>query len=220
MATLFFDFDSTLVSIETLDQLLSEQLDPQTAAQVEAITRQGMNGEIPFVESLEKRLAIAKPTLQQLRAFGEKAIAYIAPGMPELIQRLQKNHRCLIASGGFTDIILPVAQALGIETSDVHAVTARWSKTGEFEGLQPNNPFCESKLAGLRRLEKQWELPTICVGDGMTDYALYQAKLVDYFIAYTEFQKRDFVNKYQPPCAAHVGELSQHIDEILGQNSL
>ena len=60
---LIFDFDSTIVAIEGLDELARLALadDPQrvrTMEAIEAITRDGMTGAIGIDESLRRRLAM------------------------------------------------------------------------------------------------------------------------------------------------------------------
>ena len=66
-----FDFDSTVVSIESLDFLLGQSLatdpDAQTkSARLQAITQSGMQGKCSLRESIEQRLALAQPKLTHL----------------------------------------------------------------------------------------------------------------------------------------------------------
>ena len=65
MKTLFlFDFDSTIVTVETLDELFEKSArtsseKEQLSAEIEAITNAGMNGELDFRESLWRRIQTA-----------------------------------------------------------------------------------------------------------------------------------------------------------------
>ena len=80
--TVLFDFDSTLIDRESLDEMLSESLAqrPGDAARVRAITDAGMEGRLDFGESLAQRLAIASPTRAQVEAFGHRAIRHLTSG--------------------------------------------------------------------------------------------------------------------------------------------
>ena len=62
MATVIFDFDSTLIRVESLEEILRPQLEarPHLATAMEEITQRGMEGQISFRDSLEQRLAIAR----------------------------------------------------------------------------------------------------------------------------------------------------------------
>ena len=60
---LIIDFDSTFVTVESLDELAHIVLkdNPESAQRLEmikAITRAGMEGSIPFDESLSKRMEL------------------------------------------------------------------------------------------------------------------------------------------------------------------
>lgn len=215
MPTIIFDFDSTLVSIESLDEILALNVDSETAKQISAITDQGMNGELSFRDSLQKRLEIAKPTQQQIDDFAQTAIDSITPGMRELIDELQKDCGIYIVSGGLKRLLDRVGQSLGIPTDQIHGVSAHWDADGNFISLDNNNPFCTNKIEGVRVLAKHWDSPTLCVGDGMTDYALFQANLVDHFIAFTQHQKRDFVDRLHLESVENVDELSAAINHFL-----
>lgn len=215
MPTIIFDFDSTLVSIESLDEILSLNVDAETAKQISAITDQGMNGELSFRDSLQQRLEIAKPTQQQIDDFAQTAIDSITPGIAELIQGLQKDCKVYIVSGGIKRLLDKVAIHLGISTDNVHGASAHWDANGNFISLDNNNPFCTGKIDGVRILAKHWDSPTLCVGDGMTDYALFQANLVDHFIPFTQHQKRDFVDRLHLESVENVDELSAAINHFL-----
>lgn len=215
MPTIIFDFDSTLVSMETLDEILAANVSSEQAQQIADITAQGMNGELTFAESIQQRLKIARPSLPQINIFAAKAIAAITPGMLELISELQKKASVWIVSGGFRELLVQVAAEFHIPENQVRGISAHWNSEGEFISLDESNPFCESKIAGVHQLAKQWESPTICVGDGMTDYALFEANFVDNFIAYTEHQKRSFVSDLNLNAVDNVEQLAEAINQIL-----
>src|SRR3989338_10206993 len=79
--TFFFDFDSTLVSIESLDELIAlsirENHEPDEAGkileEIRKITDMGMNGEIDFPESLSRRLKKAPVNRSHIKKFGSRS---------------------------------------------------------------------------------------------------------------------------------------------------
>ena len=80
---LIIDFDSTFVTVESLDELAHIVLkdNPESTQRLEtirAITRAGMEGSIPFDESLSKRLKLLNINQKDIHAanrilFSEKS---------------------------------------------------------------------------------------------------------------------------------------------------
>jgi len=209
MPTIIFDFDSTLVSIETLDTLLTPKLtDPTKSARFKALTKAGMQGDIPFAESLQKRLEIATPTQAEVALLANTISAYFTPGIPSLIKQLQAARWDIwIISGGLKSLIIPAAHALGIQSDHVCAVEALWTKAGDFKALDHNKPFNVSKVAGFHSVKQRIKAPIVVVGDGMTDCALYQAGLVGSFIAFIQHKQHQRVIDAAPFVASNVEEL-------------
>jgi phosphoserine phosphatase len=96
-----FDMDSTLISIECVDEIADAV---GRKAEVAAITEAAMRGEITdFKDSLRRRLALLKGvTLADMeRVYTERL--KINPGAAELIAACQKSGmKVLLVSGGFT----------------------------------------------------------------------------------------------------------------------
>jgi len=180
-----FDFDSTLIDCESLDEILADLLveRPAEAARVRAITDEGMEGRISYCDSLRRRLAIAQPTRGQVEAFGERAVRHATPGMKELIERL--DGESWIVSGGLTEALLPVARHLGIKPQRVLGTDLRWAPDGSLAGI-----VCLEKPERVARAAGNWGRPRVSVGDGMSDYALYENGIVDHFLAFTLHQRR------------------------------
>ncbi len=196
MGTVIFDFDSTLVPCESLEVVLARA--PGASAQDlergAEITRLGMEGAISFHDSLTQRLEIARPARRDLIAVGEELAGGMTDGAPEVVAWLHdEGHDVWIVSGGFQEVLLPVAAALGIPAARVQGVRALWTGEGAFDGLDDDDAFAHSKVEGVRKLAPTWPHPSIGVGDGATDRALCDTGLVDAFIAYTEHVRRSFV---------------------------
>ena len=215
MATVIFDFDSTLITVESLEKILAEILvdRPEVMSAIEAVTAQGMAGSCTFTESLSKRLALAAPRLEQVRDFGKSAEAWLTPGMGALVRKLrQRQVRVAIVSGGLVEAILPLAHRLNIPDSAVHAVRLRWDPSGAFAGIDPSDPFSQSKVQGLKQVGPDWSRPVIAIGDGMTDFELYQQGFADHFIAFTKNVKRGQVVQVASYVANSVEELESVLE--------
>ncbi|WP_100550523.1 HAD-IB family phosphatase [Caedibacter taeniospiralis] len=210
-----FDFDSTLIAFESLELVMADLLqgDQHKIQQLEILTNAGMNGEIGFRESLEARLSIVKPSCQALHAF----VAQYCPGaftigVEKLIQKLHANGvKVWIISGGFRELILPFAQVLNIPSAQVCAVNLNWNENGQFESLNNDNGFCDSKVMGVQRIREQLQGQTLIVGDGFTDYELFREGIAHQFIAYTEHVSRQQVLDVAPFYAQNITELSNLI---------
>ena len=109
-----FDMDSTLISIECIDEIADAV---GRKAEVAAITEAAMRGEITdFKDSLRRRLALLQGvTLADMeRVYSERL--QINPGAAELIAACQRaGLKVLLVSGGFTFFADRVKARLGID---------------------------------------------------------------------------------------------------------
>ena len=211
-SNVIFDFDSTLIQFESLEYVMKSLLGDNShqLQRIESITNAGMNGEISFRESLDQRLQVAKPTKKSLQLFVEQYCPMaLTEGISELVARLHsQNTKVFIISGGFRALILPFAKALNIVPEQVYAVELNWDRNGQFKSLNNDNGFCDSKVLGGQKIKCELQGNTVIVGDGFTDYALYQAGIADEFIAYTEHVVRQKVIEIAPFCAKNIMQLS------------
>jgi len=109
-----FDMDSTLISIECVDEIADAV---GKKSEVAAITEATMRGEIiDFKESLRQRVALLRGvTIADMeRVYVERL--RINPGAAELIRACQAvGLKVLLVSGGFTFFSERVRQTLGID---------------------------------------------------------------------------------------------------------
>lgn len=213
--TLIFDFDSTLVNTETLEEVLKSNCSAVELAQIEALTNAGMEGAMSFSESLEKRLNIAKPTLSQLADFAQNADQYLTTDVQQAINQLHQYFDIWIISGGFKELITPFASLLGIDKNQVLAVSGIWHEDGTLQSLDPENPFCNGKVEGARAYQSKWAKPVIIVGDGATDYALFEQGIATDFIAYIEHAKRSFLNNINTTTADNMPALQRQLQSMI-----
>ena len=218
MSTVIFDFDSTLVRCESLEEILSPAFagDAELEKRVRQITDLGMEGRIDFRESLNRRLSLVAPTRSDVVAFGENGASWLTPGVPDLITwLLERGTDVKIVSGGLREAILPLGAQLGIGSENVHAVRLDWFPDGRFRGIDPKDGFSISKLEGVKPLIGDWSSPRIVVGDGMTDYHIARDGLAEHFVAFTENVRRQAVAALNGTEANDVAELKGILEELL-----
>jgi phosphoserine phosphatase len=97
---LVMDMDSTLITMETIDELADMV---GIKAEVAAITAQAMRGEIEYDESLQRRLALLKGLDESAlqRVYDERL--QFSPGAERMLEKARAaGIRTLLVSGGFT----------------------------------------------------------------------------------------------------------------------
>lgn len=179
--TYIFDFDSTLVSVETLDELariaLADNINrEQVVAELSALTDRGMCGELPFDKSLQQRLQLFKANKKHVEKLTSQLLGWLSPSVKSNLEWFRSNHeRIYVVSGGFADYIKTVTEYLGIKHDHVFANRFEYNAGGDIIGFDQNNLL--SKAGG-----KVWQVeslklprPIIVIGDGYTDYEIRKA---------------------------------------------
>ncbi len=200
-----FDFDSTLVTVESFDELLGialeERIDKAVIyANIEAITEAGMNGEIDLLESLTKRLQLVEITQSHIDAAIELLKQAITPGMADVVSHLKSlNHNICIMSGGFTEMILPVAQMLDISPENIFA-NQFCKSDGIVTGIDFENPLSRSsgKAEIIVHLKSALDTKVTCIGDGMSDAIPYLKGVADEFWGFFQNKDRPSVREKAP----------------------
>lgn len=215
MATVIFDFDSTLITCESLEEIVKIAA-PDKLQEIRKITNQGMSGEIDFLTSLKKRLSLVSLTRQDFINFGERAHQYLTPGIAELISTLQSQGVDIwVVSGAPREVILPLGKKLNIPEEHLLGISLEWTPDGHVGGVNETIPINRSKWEGAEVVHKRWSLPRIAVGDGVTDYALLTHGLVDHFIAFTQNVRREALTGKEVLEARNLQELKRQLATIL-----
>ncbi len=106
------DVDSTLINAEVIDMLAAAA---GTQHQVASITARAMRGELDFAESLAHRVATLAGLPETVLSDVSDAIE-LTPGTRELVEFAKhKGVRVGVISGGFIEVIGPLAYELGID---------------------------------------------------------------------------------------------------------
>jgi phosphoserine phosphatase len=161
------DVDSTLIQEEVVD-LLGELAGVGPA--VSEITQAAMNGELDFVQALEARVALLAGApaslLEQVRA-----MVTLTPGARTLCRTLNRlGYRIVLVSGGFTNVIGPIASDLGVSAFRANTLEVVDDKlTGKLVGKIIDR---EGKRQALIDFSREFNIPnrrTIAIGDGAND---------------------------------------------------
>lgn len=159
-----FDCDSTLTSIEGIEELSGDHLD-----EIARLTRAAMTGEVPLEEVYGKRLEIVAPRRRAVATIGRRYIETASPKAREVISALKLLGKDLrVISGGLHLAVTAFAGWLGIDDAHVHAVKAYFDTDERIQGFDRNSPLVRS--GGKRDvLAALPQARTAVVGDGMTD---------------------------------------------------
>lgn len=201
-----FDCDSTLSSIEGVDEL-ARLAGPDVFQQVENLTHQAMNGEVAVEDVFARRLDLIQPTRDQCAKVGQLYLESVEPTARETIDTLKSDGwTCLIISGGFTPCIEPLARALGIDR--IEAVPLHFQEDGRYAGFDRDFPTTRSggKPEIIAALKTSLSPEVIAmVGDGVSD--LETAPFVDHFIGFLRYVNRPKVAQESPHTATSLSEI-------------
>jgi phosphoserine phosphatase len=161
------DVDSTLIQEEVVD-LLAELAG--VGPQVSEITRAAMNGELDFAASLVARVSLLAGSpaslLDQVRE-----MVTLTPGARTLCRTLNRlGYRIVLVSGGFTNVIEPIAKDLGVSGFRANTLEVIGGElTGRLVGPIIDR---EGKRQALIDFATEFNIPnrrTIAIGDGAND---------------------------------------------------
>lgn len=168
-----FDMDSTLITIECIDELADFA---GKKAEVSAVTEAAMRGEIDYRESLRRRLALLAGLDARVlaRVFGERLL--LSPGARELLEAAQNaGLRTAILSGGFTYFTERLRIELGFDFATSNELEISGGKlTGRVVG---DIVDAAAKAHHLARLTDELGLKkdqVIACGDGANDLLMME----------------------------------------------
>jgi phosphoserine phosphatase len=171
---LLCDLDSTIITIETIDELADMV---GVKAEVAAITRRAMRGEIAFGPALEARVALLAGLPETVFAEIHRERARLMPGAATLVRTMRAQGAITgLVSGGF----MPLAERIGRDVGfDVVEANRLEVADGRLTG-RVIAPIVgpQAKLAMLEGLRTQHRIPaarTLAVGDGANDLPMLLA---------------------------------------------
>jgi phosphoserine phosphatase len=165
---LVMDMDSTLITMETIDELADlAGLKPQVAE----ITARAMRGEIEYDESLRSRVALLAGLDETAldRVYDERL--KLSPGAQELLRAAKRaGIRTLLVSGGFTRITERLKSRLGLDYTHANTLETKDGKlTGRIAGRIVNADGKCDELIRVRDALRIGREHIIAIGDGAND---------------------------------------------------
>ncbi|MGB5269774.1 phosphoglycerate dehydrogenase [Eudoraea sp.] len=214
-----FDFDSTLTRVEALDVLAEMTLHGKSNREdviheIQEITNLGIDGDISFTESLERRIKLLKahknhlnPLVDELRQKISKSIA----ANKEFFEKYSDD--IYVISCGFKEFIDPIVKEYNIPSERVYANTFKFDQEGNIIGFDEKNVLAthNGKIECLKQLDLEGEVQVI--GDGYSDYVMREAGIAHKFFAYTE-------NVHRDKAADNADHVAPNLDEFLFINDL
>lgn len=165
------DMDSTLLAIESIDEIADmHNIKPQVAA----ITLQTMQGEISFEESLIRRTALLRGLHQDaLQSVYDERVK-LSPGAERMLQQAKiSGLKTMVISGGFTFFTDRIKAKLGLDYAAANVLEIENNRltgkvVGEIIGRQ-------GKAQVLKQVRDELGLQPeqiIAIGDGANDLGM------------------------------------------------
>ena len=175
------DMDSTLITIECIDEIADMQ---GIKAQVAAITASTMRGEIDFAESLRRRVGLlAGLEVAALERVYDERLR-LSPGAEAMLAAFKAaGASTMLVSGGFTFFTDRLKARLGLDftTSNVLEITAG-RLTGRVAGAIVD---AAAKAEAVRRVRAEPAMEgrlVVGIGDGANDLPMFA--VADVSVAY------------------------------------
>ncbi len=181
----FFDCDSTLSTIEGIDELARQKGKFEA---VKRLTDAAMDGEVHLQNVYDRRLELLNPTRAEIRELEHHYRRTLVPDAAEVINALQALGRAVfIVSGGLLEAVQPFGEWLGVPPAHIRAVEVRynalsgdwwdyeqdrWGRRPDVQYLDPaDTPLIqtEGKIRVIQELRRGQTSRAMLVGDGVSD---------------------------------------------------
>jgi phosphoserine phosphatase len=168
MRLLAIDMDSTLITIECIDELADMA---GVKAEVSAITAAAMSGRLEYAQSLRRRAALLRGLEQSALARVYDERLRLSPGAETLLATVRRaGLKTLLVSGGFSFYAERLQARLGLDYSLSNALEIEGGRlTGRVLG---DIVDAEAKAAKLRAVRDQLGISKaeiVAIGDGAND---------------------------------------------------
>ena len=163
-----FDMDSTLITVECIDELADFAGKKHSVA---SVTESAMRGEIDYKESLSRRLALLEGLDARVLAQVYEERVRLSPGAKELLAAAQKaGLRTAILSGGFTYFTERLRIELGFDYATSNELEISGGKiTGHVTGKIVDAKAKAERIIKLREELGLKKEQVIAIGDGAND---------------------------------------------------
>jgi phosphoserine phosphatase len=203
----FFDCDSTLSTIEGIDELAKLK---GKELRVGLLTQKAMDGDLDLEEVYGKRLRAIRPTRGQLKAIEEMYWETIVPDVQAVLDALRfLDKNVFIISGGLAEPVRGFGKRLGVNPDHIRAVELEYNElAGEWWRYHDprtrhhhtyldydEGPLTVSsgKPDIIRQLAEGKHGRRLMIGDGSSDLATRD--VVDLFVGFGGVVARDRVQR-------------------------
>ena len=204
---IFFDCDSTLSTIEGIDELarLKGKFD-----EVKALTDAAMDGEVYLQTVYDRRLELLAPTHEEVADLERLYRGTVVPGAREVIGALRAaGKEVFIVSGGLLPAVRPFGRWLGVPFDHIRAVRLeydalsgewwdylqdQWDQRTDVQYMDSEETplvSAEGKSDVVREMLGDRRGRSMLVGDGVSDLAAQG--VVDLFVGFTGVVSRPHV---------------------------
>jgi len=171
---LIADMDSTMISVECIDELADYA---GLKAEVAAVTEQAMRGELDFEAALDARVALLREMDEAVIDRCREERVRLTPGARALVNTMRAHGAyALLVSGGFTRFAKPVAAAIGFDAALANELVI---SDGRLAGTvtKPIVGAAAKRRALVETAESRGIslAETLAVGDGANDVPLIEA---------------------------------------------
>jgi phosphoserine phosphatase len=184
---IFFDCDSTLSTIEGIDELAKSR---GLFDEVQRLTNAAMDGEVHLESVYDRRLQLLRPTRGEIRQIERLYRENLVPDARQIIEALSFLDKTIfIVSGGLYPAVRPFGEWLGVPATHIRAVKVAydtlsgewWDYQRDQWGQRPDvnylahhaDPLVQStgKAEVVRELRGDRPGRSMLIGDGMSDLA-------------------------------------------------
>ncbi|MCC6616509.1 MAG: HAD-IB family phosphatase [Anaerolineae bacterium] len=193
---IFFDCDSTLSTIEGIDELARFK---GKEWRVSVLTQKAMDGELDLGDVYGKRLQAIRPTRGQLKAIEERYWETMVPDAQAVIDALKfLGKQIFIISGGLAEPVRGFGTRLGVPPDHIRAVQLEYNELSGnwWRYYEPSEQASQSYLdfddgpltvssgkpAIIRELMREHHGRVMMIGDGNSDLAT--RPVVDLFVGF------------------------------------
>lgn len=203
----FFDCDSTLSTIEGIDELAKLK---GKEWRVGLLTQKAMDGELDLEAVYRKRLQAIRPTRGQLKAIEERYWETIVPDVQAVLAALHfLGKQVFIISGGLAEPVRGFGQRLGVPAENIRAVELEYDQlSGDWwryhdPGIQQSQTYLDydegpltvtsGKPDIIKQLASGRYGRRLMIGDGSSDLATRD--VVDLFVGFGGVTLREKVRQ-------------------------
>lgn len=204
---IFFDCDSTLSSIEGIDELAKLK---GKELRVGLLTQKAMDGDLDLEEVYGKRLQAIRPTRGQLKAVEELYWETIVPDVQAVLDALRfLDKHVFIISGGLAEPVRGFGKRLGVPPENIRAVELEYNElSGDWwryyePGTRHKQTYLDydegpltvtsGKPDIIRELAGKKHGRRMMIGDGSSDLAT--RSVVDLFVGFGGVVAREKVQR-------------------------